>query len=508
MKKPMVNRMKWISILMLAAFTSACGSNSTAPSAGEKTDAVKKQDPTKVSIVVNNGTRKYPDGMDANNNPYIKYLKEKTNLDINVISPPADGYQDKMSVMMASGDLPDMLYTSDVNWVVNFISQKAFQPLNDVLDKYGPDLKKLIPKEAWDTVTFDGKIYGVPLINQIQGNELMYIRKDWLDKVGMKEPKTLDEYVAVMKAFRDQDPDSNGKNDTFGFSAMENLARTSPIMGAFGIQRSQWIERNGQIVNSSVQPEMKEALKFLADLHKEKLIDPEWALNKQKNFEEKVASGKVGLFSAAYFDTRGPIETNRKNDSKANWVPLEFPVGKSGKSGTAAVNLVKAYNLIPASSKNAAEIVKMLNFIVGEGQKTLALGNENEIWSNKDGKFTMNFEEHNKHIYRITLSELVQPADMSYTNMKNDALGMQFRLTENLDRIAKAAMKSAYTGTPTPAMGKFGVNLTKLESETFMKIVTGAVPIDEFDKFVDQWKKGGGDEIAKEVNEAYVKTKK
>ncbi|MNY15806.1 hypothetical protein D3C86_1490380 [compost metagenome] len=97
---------------------------------------------------------------------------------------------------------------------------------------------------------------------------------------------------------------------------------------------------------------------------------------------------------------------------------------------------------------------------------------------------------------------------MNYFNMKNDALGMQFRLTENLQRIAKASMKTDYTGIPTTTMGKSGAKLATLESEMFTKIVIGNLPITEFDTFVEEWKKNGGNDITKEVNEAYKSMKK
>lgn len=492
-------------VLVAGALLSACGENGGQKTGEGGQTPAAEETPKTIKVVANNGSRKYPEGMDANNNPYIQYVRDQAKVDVQLITPPADAYLEKLSVMMASGDLPDLMYTNDANWLVNYVNQKALQPLDDVLDKYGTDLKKLIPQEAWDHVTIDGKIYAVPVLNQIPANEIMYVRKDWLNKLGLAEPKTLEEYVQVMKAFVEQDPDGNGKNDTVGLVAMENLQRMGPFLGAFGVQRNQWYEKDGQLVNSSIQPEMREALEFLAGLYNDKLLDQEWALNKQKNLEEKVASGKAGLFSAAWYDTRGPIQTNKQNDPQAEWVPLEYPVGKDGQSGSVGLSIVKGYNVVPATSKNADAAIKMLNFIIGEGQRTLGLGFENEIWAMKDGAFTMDFEEHNKHIYRLTLGELVLPE--GFLKEKNDALGMQFRLNENIDRILENPIKTQFLGTPTPAMGKYGVKLEKMESEVFNKIVMGVAPITDFDKFVDDWKKQGGDEIAKEVNDWYKNSK-
>lgn len=494
---------------IIAATTAACSAGTganPAPTTGAEgqSPAVQgnEQRPS-IEIVLNNGSQKFPDGLSENDNPYIDYVREGTNIDVNLIFPPSDGYLESLSVMMASGDLPDMMYTSNASWFVDFARQGAFQPLDEWVEKHGADLKKNIPQAAWDNVTINGHIYAIPAINQVKGRELMYVRKDWLDRLGLSEPQTLEELKAVIKAFRDDDPDGNGIDDTFGTIFVENLDRTSPLLGAFGVQRGQWYEKDGQLVYSSIQPEMKAALQFLAELNKEQLVDPEWALNKTASLNEKVAGGKVGLFSATWSETRGNMLTNKQNDPAADWVPLPFPTGPDGRSGTIALNLVKGYNVVPAASEHAEDVVKLLNFINGEGQKSLSLGFENEVWKTENGQFTMNFEVHNAHLYRLTLSDIALPADMTYANLKTDALGLEFRLTENLQRISDNVITNAFVGAPTPGMGKYNANLKKLELEYFTKIAVGSAPIDDFDKFVAEWNQNGGEEITREVNEWY-----
>lgn len=515
--KTSVSALLIIVMLALAACSSGSGSSggassdSNAPQSsadgGSGNDAAVQPEKKSIEIVLFNGGRKYPDGMDENNNPYIDYIRENTNLDIKVKLPPADGYQDALNVIMASGTLPDMIQTLDPSWFVNYVKQKALQPLNEYIDKYGPDLKKNIPEEAWQAVTIDGNIYAIPSMNVVPGNEIMYARKDWLDRLGLEPPRTLEEYREVMRAFTFDDPDGNGQDDTFGLILGENMWRMAPIAGAFGIQRQMWTERDGQLVYSSILPEMKEVLAFLAELYKDGILDPEWPLNKAANLDEKVASGKVGLYSAMWYDTRGPILTSKNNDPNAVWIPLEFPIGPQGKQGTLGHGYTSGYNVVPATSKNADAVVRMLNFMIGEGYRTLLLGFENEVWSMQDGKVVTNFEEHNKHIYRQTLQEVVRPYNSQAERDRLDSLGMEFNLNDNLDRIAAVAIRDAYLGVPTPAMGKYKADLNKLENETFTKIIVGHSPIDEFDKFVEEWKRKGGDEITREVNEWYASRK-
>ncbi|WP_168120037.1 extracellular solute-binding protein [Paenibacillus sp. HB172176] len=452
---------------------------------------------------------KYPDGMDDNTNPYSDYIRSSTGLDIEITAYPSEGsaYVDKLNVLLASSDLPDMMVVPKAEQFISFLNQKALKPLNEAIDKYGSDLMKQIPQEAWDGVTIDGKIYAVPRLGDTEATQLMYVRKDWLDNLGLQAPKTLEDYAAVAKAFAEADPDGNGKADTVGLLAGENLDRLGPFLGAFGVQQGIWMERNGELVNGSILPEMKQALTYLNGLYKDKVLDQEWALNKQTTINEKIGGGKAGLFSARWQDTRTPILANKKSDPKADWIPIGYPTGPEGKSGIALGNKISQYMVVPATSSEAeAEaVVKMLNFIVGEGFSSIKNGFENEVWTKKDGKVVIDEEQNNLHLYRLGLA-FAQPGDPNLKLGRLQAIDdgdPQFKLVENINTILKNGIPDLYTGLPTDGMGEYGAKLSSLENETFTKMIMGVIPLDDFDKFVAQWKKDGGDEITQEVNEWY-----
>ncbi|NRF92965.1 extracellular solute-binding protein [Paenibacillus frigoriresistens] len=196
---------------------------------------VAVQEPV-IRIVVNSLGMNFPEGMDENNNPYLTYIEKNIGVQVNVTLPPLNGYDEKLNVIMTSGEPPDLLNTSNPSWFINFVNQKALTPLNDYIEKYGTNLKAKIPKEAWDNVTVDGHIYAIPSLNEVKGTEIVYARKDWLDKLGLQPPRTIEEFTAVMKAFAEGDPDGNGIKDTVGLSILERLRRTSPFLGAFGVQ--------------------------------------------------------------------------------------------------------------------------------------------------------------------------------------------------------------------------------------------------------------------------------
>jgi putative aldouronate transport system substrate-binding protein len=477
-------------------------------SKGEQ-EGIPNGEKEKISIVISGLGMSFPAGMNENKNPYLDYIEKSTNLDINVFLPPIESYEEKLNIMMTSSSLPDMLYTGNKVWLANYVHQGKLRPLDEEIAKYGPTLKEKIPQKAWDQVTFNGRIYAIPSMNEVKGIELMYVRKDWLDRLGLKPPKTLDEYYEVIKAFATQDPDGNGKHDTIGLLVTENLGRTAPLFGAFGIQLNQWLEQDGKLVYANTTPQAKEAIAFLRRLYEENLIDPDFPLNRIQNlYYDKIVSGKVGLFSATWYDTRGPIEQNKQRDPKAEWIPLEYPTGPQGYKGVYAANLVRGYGVVPESSPNAANVVKLLNFIAGEGHRDLKLGFENQVWSMKNGKMVTDFSEHNKHLYRGIYTALVDVVEPEMDKQRLDSIGEQFHLYDNLKRIEGNLISNKFTGLPTTSMGQYMSKLTTSMQDSFIEMIVGVTPLDAFEDNVARWKSEGLDEITKEVNQWYASTSK
>lgn len=455
-----------------------------------------------IHIVISNLGMTFPAGMDENDNRYLSYIEEQTRLDIQVYTPPPEVYNEKLDVIMSSGDLPDMLHTYDPVWFDHYAKLGALKPLDELIDQYGSNLKEKIPDEVWDRVKYGGKIYAVPSLNEVTGVELMYARKDWLDRLGLAPPVTLDDYYHVIRSFTLNDPDGNGERDTIGLTFTSKLGRSSPFFGAFGTQLDTWFERDGQLVYGNILPETKEALAFLNRLYRENLLDTEFPLNLQSSLHEKIENGKVGLFSAAWYDTRGPIAANKAKDPNAEWIMLEYPTGPDGYHGVYGKDIIRGLNVIPVESEHAADVIKMLDFIVSDYQ-TLKLGFENEIWRWENGAIVTNFALHDEHLYRGIYQSLVDVPDPVLFKERLDSLG-DFNLYNNLERINQHVIPNAFYGVPTPAMSKYSKKLDRME-DVFTKIIMGIEPLDAFDQYVEKWKREGGDEITKEVNEWYAK---
>ncbi|MDF2937143.1 MAG: peptide permease [Paenibacillaceae bacterium] len=497
----MTSKAVWALCLLTVGGTVLAGCEGTTAGAGGSATAASGTGKS-VSIVVNNLGMNFPAGTDENNNPYLSFIEDRTGLDINVIAPPEEVYEEKVNLIMSSGNLPDVVHIYKPLWFDHYLQQDALLPLDDWLDKYGADLKRRIPEEAWDRVRYNGKIYAIPSLNEVRGIELMYVRKDWLDKVGRKAPVTLDDYYDVIKAFTLEDPDGNGKNDTYGLTMGENLIRSAPFFGAFGTQLDSWILKDGALHYGSVMPEAKEALAFLAKLYKEKLLDPEFVLNRNTSLTQKIENGQVGLYSATWYDTRGSIASNKAKFPQAEWMPLEYPTGPRGQKGVYDKDLIRGYNVIPKGASNPEGAVRYLEFLAGnEGYTTLKLGFENQIWSMQNGKMVTDFGQHDKHLYRGIYQSMVDVLDPELNKKRLDSLG-DFHLYENLKIIEQNLITNEFYGSPTPAMSRLSGQLPNL-LEPFTRIIMGVEPLDAFDRYVEEWKANGGALITAEVNAWY-----
>jgi len=143
---------RMIALLMVAATAAGCS----------ELDNLRQPVPTPqsrvaISMVINDLGMVFPDGSDENDNPYINYIKERTGLDLRVSIPPQEVYEEKLNVIMASGNLPDLIHTFNPVWFDEYVKKGAFMPLDDYINEYGQDLKELIPEEAWDRMRYNGK---------------------------------------------------------------------------------------------------------------------------------------------------------------------------------------------------------------------------------------------------------------------------------------------------------------------------------------------------------------
>ncbi|MGO4695367.1 extracellular solute-binding protein [Paenibacillus sp. 2TAB26] len=281
-------------VVCLAASLAACSTGNKKPeSSATTTDspAPSSEAPKTITISSIEGTWQIPLSATGEG---LKKLNEKFNVEYKPQFVPYDEYGTKLPVVMAAGDLTDIIgmESADANFF-KWVKQGAFLPLNDYIDKY-PSLK-LVPKNVWDAVTVDGKIYAIPQYFPAKYSKKPVIRQDWLDNLNLKMPTTYDELKAVAIAFTKNDPDKNGKNDTYGIALSKQI-----VYGAqMGAQwDTGWYNKNeqGQLIPGIISEGFKEQTQLLADLYKEGAIHKDWAVSKNTDIRADFYAGKYGIW--------------------------------------------------------------------------------------------------------------------------------------------------------------------------------------------------------------------
>ncbi|WP_194542390.1 extracellular solute-binding protein [Paenibacillus sp. JZ16] len=493
-----------------------------------------------------------PQGITPEQNAYFKDLKDMLNIEVQYKwTVPSSQFEQKFSLAMASADLPDVMELDQKN----FEKLKKQGMLADLTQAYNdfasPALKKYMESDggfAMKTFTSEGKLLAIPgFEDPFLSTQLLWIRKDWLDNLNLQSPQTMDELEQVARAFVQQDPDQNGKSDTYGIAMQKNLFFWGfDLRGFFngfgaypsiGDNQSAWIkDDSGKLIPGLIQPEVKTALGKLQSWYKEGILDKEFALKDENKSVEDITAGKVGISYGEWWYPNWPLNLNVDKDPKAEWIALQIP-GLDGP-GKSMVPKIRSNKLVVVNKKmkNPEAAIKMINFYIEMGNKKYMDQNKAEKgyvynWFNpriynpaqidtiytevnkaldaNQSEITLDDENYKNvaDVFKATKDYLAgNTADASkgvnwgqYFSRaaKDGGWGMTRQIKEN-----EAYVNNEFYGLPTATQVEKGSQLDKLMQETFTKIVMGA-SLDEFDKFVQSWKSLGGDQITQEVNDWY-----
>lgn len=271
------------------------------------------------------------------NGPYENMLvfqeyEKKTNIDIEWEDVPQEGFTERKNLLFASNELPDALFKASLTPLetVRYGSSGMLIPLEELIDKHAPNLKRLfqeIPAIRSAITAPDGHIYALPGIVTLASGRTSkpWINVAWLQKLNLPEPKTTDELVRVLRAFRDNDPNGNGKKDDIPMSERHWQALINSMQGSWGLdwQMGYHIEVVSDKVNIWVDdPRFKEYLQFLRQLYEEKLLDPEVFTQTESQFVGKMAAGNLGFFHNQASDAFA-----KRKDDFVGIAPLKGPHG-------------------------------------------------------------------------------------------------------------------------------------------------------------------------------------
>lgn len=248
----------------------------------------------------------------------LKKIEEDFNVKFEPIQRPAMNQADWYALKFASSEAEEYDYITSgglgFSQFDQYVEEDVLTPIPmEMVEKNMPNLMEWSRKyqDAWDGNIFDyfvrdGELYSIPQARPDDAKRnVLGFRQDWLDKLNLEVPATVEEMETVLRAFVEQDPDGNGENDTYGYTGTNWLSFSlSPFFGAFGVYPDCWYEKDGELILGKTDAEgMKAALTVIARWYKEGLIDPEILV--QGDFavvKNKVCSSQAGATTMYYGD--------------------------------------------------------------------------------------------------------------------------------------------------------------------------------------------------------------
>lgn len=285
---------------------------------------------------------------DYQNNDFVRYLEQKTNIQLELDVAAAGSTDQKRNLLLATSDYPEIFIDgSSKSENQLYGKQGVFLPLNDLIAEYGANTREILadfPLVKANLTLPDGKIYNLPDVNECFHCSLspkMWVYEPWLDKLGLEMPTTTEDFKQMLIAFRDRDPNGNGIKDEIPLSGMIQYGSGFDgfLMRAFvyspgnigdgGLGRM-YLD-NGKIITAFDQPAFKDGLLYMNDLYNEGLIDPDsftQDINTYLSLGENPGTILMGVAAGAHMGvfTHFNGESGRWLEYKA-MPPLEGPGG-------------------------------------------------------------------------------------------------------------------------------------------------------------------------------------
>ncbi|MBB3111546.1 putative aldouronate transport system substrate-binding protein [Paenibacillus phyllosphaerae] len=533
---------KWFAasaaVVLLASVLSACGnsndnnaSGASDASSGNAGSGNKEKVTLKVEVFDRGNA---PAGAGpVTDNYWTQWIQEKfgdpNNIKLEFVPVPRNQEIDKLNVLMATGDAPDLVFTYDMNTIYNYVKDDGLTDLTPLIEN-APNLKKFLGDEALNYGVFNGKQYTIPAKRPLQFTQSTYIRKDWLDKLGLPVPTTTEQFYETMKAFKEQDPgQTGGKVIPYDFSAIDSTSITTPFVMVNSFVKKMTEEEFYAFTTSSYIPELtkpgyKEGIQYLNKFYQEGLINPDFALDKDgKQFESDVANGYVGAFTAlaAHANLMAPgkvFDTLKENVPGAEYIAIDPFTDEEGKTPKSIYDPIGMHIMIPKTSKHAEEAIKYLDWMSqSDVLFTLQNGIEGQHYTLENGfPKAVTTDDAKKTFYNNSdIAIISNGKDFGSTDKDIEATAYQYPGYEEIAKQSiRNALKDGYTmprfDRPIDAEIKYGTTLKAKGYEIVVKSIL-AKP-DQFEKIFDggvaEYLKLGGQAIQDERRAAYQEMKK
>lgn len=487
---------------------------------------------------------KFNEGEDYYNNIWTQHYKEALNVNVEYLwLVDASQYAQQVAMAVTTKELADIMVFSvgDKN-MQTLYENDQLQDLSEVYEKYASDLTKSIL--SYDggvglSSCYDGDVmYAIPGTNpSTDSANMLWIRKDWLDKSGKAFPVTMEELKELARIFVEEDYDGAG---AYGIAIYNEILKNGQIgslagyFNGFYSYPQQWVKgSDGKLTYGGVSDTTREALSMLAEMYQEGLLDEEFTVKDGNAVAADLTSGKAGITFGPQWLPVWPLNQGVGTVETYDWVSGALPTSDGNYCKPIVPIGVQNYYVVRKGYEHPEVLIKMLNLFVedafGSGDISYFVTTDRYQEPFKLAKVAVSQPDKNIQIWKAinaamngdeSLIAENKEAEQNYLSIQqwldnpvqennqgwgyNTIFGIGGSIGVLNDYEEKGALIiNEFYGPSTETMGTKMATLEKMQLETYTAIITGEEDISAFDNFVSQWFNLGGQDITDEVNAWY-----
>ena len=439
--------------------------------------------------------------------------------------------------MVKDQTLPDILVLSERQMLKELVENDLVEDLTDVYENCATDrIKEMYDSyggQLLEACTFDGQLMAIPETVIDHGPRLLWLRKDWMDALGLEAPETLEDAFEIIEAFVRNRMGAGEGEEPIGLVCDTSLIGTTssnysvePIFELFGAEPQKWIEKDGRIIYGSLTEETRQGLAQLRKLYEDGILDQNFALRTQNNIRDLVVDGRCGAFFGLWWAPNNPLMDQIENDPDAEWEPYYF---KSSKTvHTYASFRDNKYVVVRKGYEHPEIVMKIISVLFDYTRYEAKDADE------VNGYFALNVDptarplvinvDYNEATYTVTrnirktLAGEITASSLSAIEQSYYKACRNYIAGKEISKQDWAAYKSRLSAVgllvdsnyQTPKReylaetdNEIPQGLKTLEKNTFLQMILGKQPMSYFDTFVEEWYSQGGEELEKRIQIVY-----